>query len=184
MNHSTIENLLRYADRTAAGPALPPSDLVDRVIRRARRRRMASAGIGVAAVVAAISVATTLFLPEPAEQPAGAGPGPIAQLQDDANYALAEAKMHELVVENLLARQRQRRGLARSKAMQARPDPVEQMDSHVEQAAFVIVTQADRKARQWNLTDSAASDYRRVIELFPRTRWADVARQRLAGIEG
>ena len=92
--------------------------------------------------------------------------------------------MHELVVARLLASQKQRRGLARSKAVQARPDPIERMESQIDRAAFVIVAQADRKARRWNLTDSAANDYRRVIELFPSTRWADVARQRLAGTEG
>ena len=47
----------------------------------------------------------------------------------------------------------------------------------------MIVSQADRMGRELDLCQSAAVRYRRVVELFPDSRWATVARQRLSELE-
>ena len=88
------------------------------------------------------------------------------------------------MVQRLLENERGRRSIERARALQAKVDPIVRIDRQIEQAAFVIVAQADRKVRRWNLTDSAADDYRRVVELFPKTHWAAIARQRLAAMNG
>jgi len=208
MNRNTIENLLRDADAAFESSGLPPADLASRVIRRSAQRRAANIAIGLAVTVAATGAAVT-FLHDMRTGPeqdrgkttgtiASADPpaaftavaetrqtsGPNALSGRNADRTAAEVRVHQLVVDRLLAAERKRRGLAKSEVLRAKVDPIVQIDRHVEQAAFVIVNQADRKIAKWNLTDSAASDYRRVIELFPKTRWAEVARQRLAGIKG
>jgi hypothetical protein len=47
---------------------------------------------------------------------------------------------------------------------------------------LLIVYEADQNA-QSNRTTLAAAGYRRAIELFPQTHWADVARQRLKELQ-
>jgi outer membrane protein assembly factor BamD (BamD/ComL family) len=63
------------------------------------------------------------------------------------------------------------------------PDPLEEIQKQVDKTAFILVYQADRLYRELNRTDSAVETYNRVIELFPKNRWAQVARQRLSEIE-
>jgi len=208
MNRNTIENLLRDADAAFDSLGLPPADLASRVIRRSARCRAANIAIVLTVTVAAIGAAITFLHDMQTEPGQGRGKttGTIASADPpaasttvaatrqttspnafggrDADRAAAEVRVHQLVVDRLLASQRKRRGLAKSKALSAKIDPIVQIDRHVEQAAYTIVAQADRKVRRWNLTESAASDYQRVIELFPQTCWAEVARQRLAGIKG
>jgi TolA-binding protein len=63
------------------------------------------------------------------------------------------------------------------------PDPLEEIQKQVDKTAFILVYHADRLYRELNRTDSAVETYNRVIELFPKNRWAQVARQRLSEIE-
>ena len=186
MTGHTLEHLLRQVDQAAARPAPLPADLADRVIRQDRRRRAAKLGGALVVLLAATGVAAVLFqapgAPAAPVRLTEAPPAAPVPAEIDSEEAQVESRL--VVVEHLLAREQQRRRLARAQAIIARPDPLERLDRQLEQTAFVIVAQADRKVRQWNLTSSAARDYRRVIELFPRTRWATVARARLIAIEG
>ena len=62
-------------------------------------------------------------------------------------------------------------------------DPIEEVQRQVDRAAFIIVYQADRMYRDYNLVDSAVESYKRAIEFFPGNKWSDVARERLLEIE-
>ena len=68
---------------------------------------------------------------------------------------------------------------AASQAMPRYVAAAETTQDQVEQAAFVIVHQADRKRNELGLPTEAEADYRRVLELFPQTRSAEIARERL-----
>lgn len=183
MSDRSLENLMRQADHATPPPAPLPADLAGRVIRQARRRRAAKLGGALALALATAAGAVAL-------RQAPTPPARIVDTRwaapaiDDVDHTEARIETHLVVVEHLLAREQQRRRLALAKAIIARPDPLARLDRQVEETALIIVTRADRKLRQGDLKDSAARDYRRVIELFPRTRWATVARERLAAIEG
>jgi len=47
-----------------------------------------------------------------------------------------------------------------------------------DRAALILVYDADRSFRENRPADAIAA-YRRTIELFPQTHWAEIARQRL-----
>jgi outer membrane protein assembly factor BamD (BamD/ComL family) len=53
----------------------------------------------------------------------------------------------------------------------------------VDKTAFILVYQADKLYKELNRTESAVRAYKEVIQLFPKNRWADVARERLLEIE-
>jgi tetratricopeptide (TPR) repeat protein len=79
---------------------------------------------------------------------------------------------------------RQERRLAALNAELASiPDPVREMDAQVDKTASLLIYQADRLYKELNQTESAVAQYKEVIQLFPKNRWADVARERLAEIE-
>jgi len=50
-------------------------------------------------------------------------------------------------------------------------------------AALILVSRADRMARDPGLRASAMESYRRVIRLFPQTIWSQVAREKLTEIQ-
>ena len=202
MGRRTLEALLRELDEAAGGPAPLPADLAGRVLRRARRRRAAKVSGLVVLALAAGGFAAAWR-----EGPVGSVPPEVVAdvPRDDVEPTVAieavapsgadaaavvgaateaEISSHLAIAEHLLAREKQRRSVARAKALRARPGPRERLGREFEQTALVMVTQADRKLRKWDLKDSAANDYRRVIKLFPQTSWAVVARERLTAIEG
>ena len=84
----------------------------------------------------------------------------------------------------VVERQRRRSRLEELEAKLARiPDPLEQMQRQADKTAFTLVYQANRMYGELNQKDSAIRTYKRVIELFPQSKWADVARRRLLEIQ-
>ncbi len=63
------------------------------------------------------------------------------------------------------------------------PDPIEEIQKQVDKTAFILVCQADRMYHEFDLKASAIQTYKRVIERFGQTQWAEVARNRLAEIK-
>ena len=65
----------------------------------------------------------------------------------------------------------------------ARPSaPVMDMRMERDRAALMLVYDADQHAKD-NHPAEAIAAYRRAVELFPNTHWADVARQRLKDMQ-
>ena len=88
------------------------------------------------------------------------------------------------LVQEVLAKDRQERHLAALEAELASiPDPKVEIERQVDKTAFILVYQADRLYKELNRTESAVEAYKEVIQLFPKNRWADVARERLSQIE-
>jgi len=181
MSDEKIEKLLQQADRTAGGPARIRVDLAD-IRRRAKRRRLVNT-TGPIATAAILMVAlglwsVTLKTTRTPEQKR------IADLENQVRQLQARTDAAMSLIQEMLEQERRQQRLDELEARLASiPDPLEQMQKQVDKTAFMLVYQADRLYRELNQTDSAVEAYNRVIRLFPKNHWAQVARQRLEEIE-
>lgn len=182
MTEDKIKNLLQEADRMAGRPAEARVDL-SALRRRAGRRRLASLAGSIAAA-AALMIALGIWslgikTPETAREQVRIVTleAQVKQLQASTDAALA-------LIHEVLEDERRRSRLDELEAQLASiPDPLEEIRNQVDKTAFILVYQADRLYRELNETESAVDTYNRVIRLFPRNRWAAVARTRLSHIE-
>jgi hypothetical protein len=90
-----------------------------------------------------------------------------------------EADERTAHVEMLLAVERR----VASRHPTPRGDTLARLRAEQDRAALILIYQADRYSRELKLAAPAVDGYRRVIELFPESQWASVARQRLREIE-
>ena len=201
MSEDPIKQLLRRAD-LAAGPPNLQGDVVERVFRLARRRATVTRWAAAAGIVLALGAAGLMVRiagPGSGQRPQrqvadsqrrpstdiGTANGPPAaltpasRLRAEIASLRAEADSRTAVVEHMLAAEQRRRSLARYRRHRAWPDPGEQVERQMDRAALAMVFQADRMSREVELRAPAMAIYHRTIELFPESRWADVARQRL-----
>ena len=81
-----------------------------------------------------------------------------------------QASLHETTA-NAMLQERPKRAAPPS-------EPVTNPRRKRDTAALILVYEADRYAKS-NRPAAAIAAYRRAIELFPRTHWGEVARQRL-----
>lgn len=178
-----IKNLLQEADRMAGQPAPVPANLSAAVRRRAHRRHFISLAAPLAAaavfLIAAgiwnLAIRTTETTQE--QEKIALLENQIEQLQAKTNAALN-------LIQEMLEEERKQYQLDDLEAQLASiPDPLEEIQKQVDKTAFILVYQADRMYRELNRTDSAVETYNRVIELFPKNRWAQVAQERLSEIE-
>ncbi|MHC4620431.1 MAG: tetratricopeptide repeat protein [Planctomycetota bacterium] len=183
MTKDKIEHVLRTADQMA-GPAKPVSaNLASAVRRRAPRRRTIRTVTPIAAAVAALAAVGIWHLA------AGTAETP----QDQTRLVSIETQLAQLeartdatlkLIQGVLERERQQRKLAELQAKLANiRDPLEEVQEQIEKTAFILVYQADRMYQERNQKDSAVQTYNRVIELFPQTRSAQTAKQRLSEIQ-
>ncbi|MHC4680621.1 MAG: hypothetical protein ACYTEK_18195 [Planctomycetota bacterium] len=180
MTEDKMKKLLQEADRTAGKPTGIRVDL-SAICRRANRRRLASltAPLTAAAVVliaAGIWTVRTAVITRERER--------IASLENQVKQLQASTDAAINLIHEVLEQEQQQRRLDELEAQLASiPDPLEKIQKQVDKTAFILVYQADRMYRELDQTDSAVENYIRVIELFPKNRWAKVARQRLSEIE-
>jgi len=159
----------------------------------AARRQRVRVGFSAAAAAIVLVVGMTLLwprgsaLPQPVNEPAVVqveqSQPDIAQIKAEIERLHREADTRLAVVlrtQEILEEMRRFDELKRQPPL---PDAVANARREVDQAAYTLVSQADRMCRELDLCDSAAVKYRRVVELFPETRWAVVARQRLSELE-
>jgi hypothetical protein len=171
---SRIRELLHQADADAAAPPALGRDLVARVLQRELRiwDRIGLATSAAAAVFLVIGV-TILYRAGAPAGLVGAQSADIAQLEREADSRASVARR----IEEL--RRRDKR-LAALRAQIARPDPVQQAQKELDQTALTLLQQGDHLYRDLDLAQPAADSYRAAVRLFPQTRWAAMARQRLA----
>jgi len=185
MTEDKIRNLLQEADETAGLPDQVHVSL-SAVRSRASRRRLASLA-GPLAAAAVILVAaglwnaankTTKTTKTTREQEK------IASLESQVQQLQARTDAALDLIHQVLEEERRQRRLDELEAQLASiRDPLEEIQKHVDKTAFILVYQADRMYRELNQTDSAVEAYNRVIQLFPKNRWAKVAWERLSEIE-
>ena len=198
MNDERLEELLTAAGRGNDPPIEPRPGLADCVLRLHTRRRNArrATAAGVATMLVVAAAVSVRYFPRdtsprgPVEQPMADvpkgepqdSPGPsedaeIELLRAEVERLRAEAQQREALVADLLDRQRVRDRLDELQRELHQPDPVDLARVEFEKAAFLMIEHADR--RSTSNDDARADAYRRTIELFPNTDWAEVARERL-----
>jgi hypothetical protein len=177
-----LEQLLTDADATATSPVERIGNMGERVRSIARRRRNACVFASAAAsLVVALSV---LFALRP--QFAGPvvrddAPPPSPDAVEEVIAALdAEADARMAIVERLVAAEHHRALARRSRA----PDPLLAVRREQDQAAYMLIYEADRIAQKRSERARATEKYRRVLALFPETHWASLARERLVELNG
>lgn len=193
MTHDNLGQLLARADATAGSVPPPAQELAQRV-RIASRRRQARrrASVAAASALAAILVIAAILRPPqpPRTNDATNLPVPMKDrpIQDSRDLAAelaavrAQAAASEACVAAMLKSEARGRKLA--SATPRALDPLDRIRAEQDRGAMALVRQADRQYRELDRKASAAAGYGRVVELFPRTHWAAVARQRLADIGG
>lgn len=187
MKRDKLHNLLRQANLDAGPAPSLPSDLAVRVQRRvlARRRLLFVTG-NAAAILLAVGAGLLWNAAPPADSDGGADFVDAGQAERSAvalvEFARLEAEVDSrmAVVEHMLALRKQRARLVALRDQPEYPDPVKAAREEVERAAFTLVSHADDMQNELHLLAPAIEGYRDAIRLFPDTRWATVARQKLA----
>ena len=179
MTEDKIKNLLYEADQTAGGPVLVSVDL-SAVRRRANRRQT----VNLAARIAAAAV--VLFA-------LGIWSYTAKKTRDQQRIVALEMQIKQLrvqtdatlnLIRDVLDEDRKQRHLNELRDQLASySDPLEEIRKQVDKTAFILVYQANRMYRELDQKDSAIQAYNSVIELFPQSRWAEEARQRLSEIQ-
>jgi len=181
MTEDKIKNLLRDADHTAGEPKSVFISILA-LRRRANRRRLATTATVFAAFFFFFALLSIRYAPHKPPQT----PGKDKVLSLEAEVRQLNAKMDATLnlIQEVLEEERRVQRLNELQTTLANiPDPIEETQVQVDKTAFILVYQADRLYRQSNNTDSAVQTYNQVIKLFPKNRWAEVARQRLTEIE-
>jgi hypothetical protein len=192
MSADRLRQILQQADATAGAAPEMPGDLAQRVRVRASRRRRVRVGLGAAAVLV-LAVGATWFWPRRSTTPRSSDqsrsvvaepPEPdVAQLKVELERLRRDAEMRLAVIHRTEEILEELKHFDALRNQPPPPDAVANTRRQVDHAAYVLVSQADRMCRELNLCDSAAVRYRRVVDLFPESRWAVVARQRLSELE-
>jgi tetratricopeptide (TPR) repeat protein len=182
VNEELIRQLFAKADEAAGEPVFRRMTTPD-IRRRVQRRRLVRVAVptSLAAVLAVAAAVSVLWMPTKGPQ---VRPQRIASLEEQVKQLQARTDATLKLVQEVLDQDRQQRRLAALEAELASiPDPVREIDRQVDQAAFILVYQADKLYKELNQTESAVAAYQEVIQLFPTNRWAAVARQRLSQIQ-
>ena len=179
MEEDKIESLLQKADQAAGSPAYLSANLTAAVRRRATHRRFMHFAAPLAAA-AMVLIAFGIY------QLIGT---PAGDMNEQIRLAALKAEVEQLraqtdatlkLVREVLANQRRQQRIAELEAKLASiPDPLEEMQRQADKTAFILVYQANRMYDELDQKDSAIQTYNRVIELFPQSKWAEVARQKL-----
>ncbi len=185
-----LESLLRQAD-AAAGPELG-EDLPQRLRQMARRARRIRLSVG--AMAASIVLAGGLIWLFSVNGPSGPGAheqtANVVEANDADELAALRVEIERLDAEvaSLSAAVRRMRELEADyqqlhelRRELARLDISDKIAREVDEAVFIMIYDADRRLKEGQ-KKSAEDIYRDVIRLFPRNRWAKVAREKLAKI--
>lgn len=179
-----LEQLLREADAEARPPA-ECADLAGSIRSLARRRRFIRMTGGASVAIVAMVVLSLVLYPSPPDQRifttvAPQSPEDAEALAREMADVSAEADARMRMLERVVAAGRRTDSNRGARAA----DPLIAVRREQDRAAFLLIYEGDRLARQSRELARAAEEYRRVVALFPDTRWASVARERLAEMGG
>ena len=185
MNDDPLRQLLKDADVTAVGSTDPRALAASvRERHRGQQRTIRTAGTAAVVLIALAGVTASLVRHPAKQQQIAIAPSPVPPSSSSvAPQHLAaldlDARLHELTAQKLT--EMHGRPTSKPVAGSGLPSAAE-IQLQRDRAALLIVYEADQNA-QSNRTTLAAAGYRRAIELFPQTHWADVARQRLKELQ-
>lgn len=184
MDTDPLAKLLRDVDAEQRG-RVGANDLVTRVRWRARRGKVARRFVA-AALLAVIGGASFWYASLPsapskllalATSPTtgnATAPVDVAELRRELARLNAEAELHERTALLIFAREQGANGPA-----VAAPDAKQALTAQVERSALTLVNRGDALLQDPGAKAEAAESFRRVLELFPKSRGAALARERL-----
>jgi len=180
----SLAELLETTDAAFAPPLLQ-SDLARAVRRRASRRSrvracgtviLLFASLGIAVLLHRRPASSTLVVIQPPPSRATNPRESESQLRE----LRATADTQHATLERWRRSHDTRRRLERVHATLAAAAPSPEVIAvERERAALILLDHADRLRLELKEEEAARAAYRRTIELFPDTRWAAVARQRM-----
>jgi hypothetical protein len=178
MNERQVAEMLERAESGVVVPTDTGLGLAGRAIRRARRRSVVRrVGLTVLAVDAVVAVVFAAVWIAPADPPVTT-PATVVSATRDAGNELAvlraRVSAQQAIVDALLAMEHRADEPPTETA-----DPLAETHTRVELAAKRMVLTADRLEHDQARPDSAQRLYRGVVDSFPDTAWAVIARRRL-----
>lgn len=182
MTEDKIKDLLQKTDQMMTD--VRPVHIDPAAIRRRAAHRRLMINIAVPPAVAAVLFLAVIIVIQAAKPNRISKQTQIVSLQEELKQLQTKTDAVLNLVQQVLEEERKVQRLNELQATLASiPDPVEELQTQVDETAFILVYQADRIYRELNQPNSAVKTYNQVIKLFPQNRWAEVARQRLAEIE-
>lgn len=174
MNKNHLTRLLKQADSSAEMVPLDADQLAFLVRRRLQRRKQMVRYVMPAA--AAILVGIGLL------------GGQLYQLRQKQQHIVRLEKQVQQLAEQTEATLAKMQQLLDSQEAHLQTvarydDPAHKIETAVEEAAFLLIYQAERMAEKYNRPDAAANYYRQVIEYFGDTSSAEIAKERLNKVE-
>jgi hypothetical protein len=175
MPEELLQQLLAAADSTAKSPALN-ADAVIMAVRykqtRQKNRRIVLTGCS--SIAAALLIAGLVWICRDRNKQFQ-----IARLQNEIQVLNQRLDTTMAMVQKTLETQRRQEKLEQLENQLAQyGDFDRKLQAQEENTALTILIRGDR-LQEANLPDAARSFYQRVVEMYPKTYWAEIARQKL-----
>lgn len=183
MTDDKLQSLLCDTDDSFA--AVPPDTqkLIRSVRSRAVSRKYLKTTLSFAAA-ACLVIGFCLALWTFNEDKQSLSPQQLAALQQDIKRLNATADVTLKLVTEVIERQNRIENLQKLNAQLASyGDPLQEIKDKIDKTAFVLVYNADRMYNELDQKDQAVESYKRVIEFFPDTSSAELARKKLSEIQ-
>lgn len=197
MEEQTLSDLLQHADeaKPRVSDAAPLATRACHQLVRQRQRRRRVVGVGSLAMLFIVSLAawrasertlpTTVPEPVATMSPAESEPDSPTLSHEEVRAEIArltaEAEMHARTAELMKTALAGQRAKLELEEYRRRGDPMDWIADQQNRTALGMMMQAERLSEQPGTQAEVEATYYRIIELFPKTHTAEVARQRLDG---
>lgn len=176
ISEDSFQHILLDADGYAAGPPVLKADAVIAAVRHKQHlrkcRRILAAGIS--SIAALVLIAGLVWIRHDRNKQLQ-----IARLQTEIQFLNQRLDTTMAMIQEAMEIQRQQDKLTQLENQLAQYSDYEQKrDEQEENTALTILIQADR-LQNASLQQDAQSFYKRILELYPNTYWAQIARQKL-----
>ncbi len=196
MPDQPLKDLLQRADQSASQAPLITTDPLEWAkhvqARKQRRDRVRTAAGCSSAIVFVLLISLVLTRSQPSLEPAQRF-DVVVELPAAPPEASSATRMHwetEVAVSRLVARellaariQQFKTVAAGARVQSLTRNPIADALRLAEEASLIMVVQADRMDRELGLRRSSILAYRRTVELFPNSPYADVAKSRLDALQ-
>ncbi|MBN1795889.1 MAG: hypothetical protein JW804_04390 [Sedimentisphaerales bacterium] len=178
-----IQNILKKADQAAGKTTNIPSNLTDIIRLRAQRKHTTNAVFVTLFVSVPLAILGTWFLADRPTQIAHQDvkietiQHKVSQLEKSTETTLA-------LIDKILDREERLRRIDELEAKVAKmDDSLNQVRLEFDKTAFILVNNANRMYDELDMKRPAIEEYKRIISLYPQSRWAEVAKQKLLEIK-
>lgn len=183
MNDDELKSLLRSADAGVEKPVFATGELAERVRRLDRRRRRRARLLVAAAPVLGVVTIAAWFLPQKAvptnaDRRAASVPSDVREIERLRAEAAYQEQMARAMI-SLAERERVARSVA---VVGEESDPLDEIREQVDVVAYRMILRADDLYARKMDSPEVVELYREVMQLFPKTYSAEVARRRLTDL--